>query len=396
MSEQFIVKAIQIHGDKYDYSKVNYINSKTKVVIICKDHGNFEQQPSNHLYGYGCKYCGYNKSANACRGDKNKFIENAKNIHGDKYDYSKVIYNNIQTKIIITCKDHGDFTQQPNNHISNKQGCPKCGILYQSEQLRYNNKIFIEKACQTHGDIYDYSITIYEKSDKKISIICKEHGVFTQTPSHHLNGQGCKICGFIKIKEKATLTEREFIEKAKKVHGEKFDYTEINYVSTHKNINIRCLEHNINFEQHPSNHLSGSIGCNKCSFKKYSKAQMTWLIFMEKYYNIKIQHAENEGEYKITSRMRADGYCKLTNTIYEFHGDFWHGNPKKYNEHEINTCSNKFFGELYQNTLKKEKFIRDSGYNLIVIWENDWNKINNSIRTFQRLFRNSKHHFEKK
>ena len=102
MSEQFIVKAIQIHGDKYDYSKVNYINSKTKVVIICKDHGNFEQQPSNHLYGYGCKYCGYNKSANACRGDKNKFIENAKNIHGDKYDYSKVIYNNIQTKIIIS------------------------------------------------------------------------------------------------------------------------------------------------------------------------------------------------------------------------------------------------------------------------------------------------------
>ena len=145
-------------------------------------------------------------------------------------------------------------------------------------------------------------------------------------------------------------------------------------------------------------HLSGS-GCNECGFirflksrkRYYSKIQIVWLTFQSILNNIIIQHAENGGEFKIkNSNFLADGFCKETNTIYEFHGDYWHGNPNIYNKVDINEVSKKTFGELYQKTLEREQLIRDMGFNLVVMWESDWNKINNSIRTLQRLFRSSK------
>jgi len=96
-TKEFIEKSIKIHNDKYDYSKVNYINSKTKVLIVCKKHGDFEQNPYNHIYGMGCPICGKEKSHNTQRYDTNIFIEKAKEIHNDTYDYSKVNY--IDSKI---------------------------------------------------------------------------------------------------------------------------------------------------------------------------------------------------------------------------------------------------------------------------------------------------------
>jgi G:T-mismatch repair DNA endonuclease (very short patch repair protein) len=108
-------------------------------------------------------------------------------------------------------------------------------------------------------------------------------------------------------------------------------------------------------------------------------------------YNIQIQHAENVGEYIIkNTKFSADGYCKETNTIYEFHGDFWHGNPNLYDTNDINKRNDKTFGELYQKTLEREQQIIDYGYNLVVMWEHDWKKINKSIRTLQRKFK--QHH----
>lgn len=130
--------------------------------------------------------------------------------------------------------------------------------------------------------------------------------------------------------------------------------------------------------------------CPKCS-NQYSKISIEWLSYMEIKNSIKIIHAKNEGEFYIpNSRYKADGYCKETNTIYEFHGDFWHGNPKKYNSTDVNKKNSKTFGELYQNTLNKEQQIRDMGFNLITIWESDWIKFNKCIRILQRKFRNSK------
>jgi hypothetical protein len=116
----FINKAKKIHGDKYDYSKVEYKNVQTKIKIICYNHGEFEQLPSKHLSNHGCVKCsGHYKKTST------DFINDAIQIHGDKYDYSKINYNNSQEKIIIICKVHGEFEQRPNNHL-NGQGCAKC------------------------------------------------------------------------------------------------------------------------------------------------------------------------------------------------------------------------------------------------------------------------------
>ena len=120
-TEIFIAKALKIYQNRYEYSKVNYVNAKTKVIIICKIHGDFEQTPSNHLSGYNCQKCAKNFKM-----DTNSFIEKAQQIHGNRYDYSKVVYVNADTHICIICKEHGDFFQIPDFHINRKTNCNKC------------------------------------------------------------------------------------------------------------------------------------------------------------------------------------------------------------------------------------------------------------------------------
>ena len=193
----FINEAKKIHNDKYDYSKVDYINSHTKVKIICSEHGVFEQTPTNHLQGQTCGKCnGLNKTTD-------DFVNEAKIIHGDKYDYSKVNYINRKTKIKIICPKHGEFEQLPYPHLSYKQGCPKC------IGMNKTTDIFIGEAKLIHGDKYDYSKTMYIKSKIKIDIICPKHGLFKQSPNMHLKGQGCPICKESKGEKKV----REFLNK---------------------------------------------------------------------------------------------------------------------------------------------------------------------------------------
>jgi G:T-mismatch repair DNA endonuclease (very short patch repair protein) len=133
-------------------------------------------------------------------------------------------------------------------------------------------------------------------------------------------------------------------------------------------------------------------GCPSCqSHKTYSQNQIKWLNFIQIFYNINIQHAENGGEFCIPeTNYKADGYCKETNTIYEYHGDYWHGNPIIYNKEQINKSCKKSFGKLYQMTLEREIIIKKLGYKLIIIWENDWKKISKSIKLLQHIFRNKK------
>lgn len=129
--EEFIKKATSVHGDKYDYSRVNYVNNKTKVCIGCPVHGFFEQSPDSHLGGSGCLSCG------GCeKRTLEKFIEEAKKIHGDKYDYSKVNYVNNKTRVCIICPEHGEFWQTPRAHICKKHGCPKCNESQLERDIR--------------------------------------------------------------------------------------------------------------------------------------------------------------------------------------------------------------------------------------------------------------------
>ena len=150
-----------------------------------------------------------------------EFIEKARKIHGETYDYSKVEYISAIDKVTIICKTHGEFLQQPSNHLSNKAGCNNCAIENRAENHKSNNDEFIEKARKIHGDKYDYSKVEYIDNSTKIIIICKEHREFLQRPNNHLNGQGCINCGIENTKLKLCGNTEEFIQTAKEILGDK-------------------------------------------------------------------------------------------------------------------------------------------------------------------------------
>lgn len=185
--EELISRAQEVHGDKYDYSLVENEGLSVKNKIICKSCGNiFEMSFNNHInQKQGCKFCTHRSYSYTTE----EFIEKAKKIHGDKYDYSKVVYKNKNTKVCIICPIHGEFWMKPDKHINAKQGCPKC-----SKSYKMNTKSFIEKAIKVHGNKYNYGKVEYINSETKVCITCPEHGEFWQTPHNHLNGKGCRKC----------------------------------------------------------------------------------------------------------------------------------------------------------------------------------------------------------
>jgi hypothetical protein len=180
--ELFIKQAKNAHGDLYDYSLVEYKNSKTKVKIICNKHGIFEQHPHHHIAGKKCYMCvGKNKTNSI-------FINECKKIHGDLYDYSLTEYKKSSEKVKIICGEHGIFLQTPDNHLKGN----KCYECLKSKKM--DNEAFIKKANKKHGNKYDYIKTNYINSKTKVIILCNLHGEFIQEPGNHLYKSGCPIC----------------------------------------------------------------------------------------------------------------------------------------------------------------------------------------------------------
>lgn len=185
-NEFFIEKSKLIHSDKYDYTNTNYINNSTKVEIICKEHGSFFQKPLYHKK-HGCPKCGRISMKNSKV--NSNWLDDFIKAHGDKYDYSKVIYVGASKKVEIICKKHGSFLQRPMDHKLGA-GCKRCGVL---KSRRVKNNIIYD-FIKTHGDKYDYSKVDYKDTKTKVEIICKEHGSFFQRPSSHREGSGCSKC----------------------------------------------------------------------------------------------------------------------------------------------------------------------------------------------------------
>jgi hypothetical protein len=296
-----------------------------------------------------------------------QFIDEARAVHGDKYDYSKVMYETNKTPVIIICtkENHGEFKQTPKNHTKMHQGCPKC---YDDTKVKTTDQ-FIQKAKKIHGDKYDYSLVVYVNTDLNVKIICPVHGIFEQSPHSHLNGSDCIKCA------NNMRTLEQFIKEANERHNNKYDYSETIFIDMLTKVKIKCPKHGI-FEMQPSNHIYASAyGCKKCNNTGFSKKQIQWLEFIAERDGIEIQHAMNGGEYQI-GKYKVDGYCKETKTCYEFHGDYWHGNPALFRPSAINQTRKITFGELYIETIKKEVYLRKQGYKIVSIWESEWNKMN--------------------
>lgn len=188
--DEFKRKARLVHGDLYDYTDTVLSNgSKSKIVYICKHHGEVEQLANNHLQGKGCGWCS---------GVKKLTPEMVKarihQKHGDRYQYGDIDYDDLDCKVSIGCLEHGLFKQSLRNHMEGK-GCPLCGMEVTHNNRRLTTEDFIAKAIEVHGNRYDYALTVYHKSSEKVVITCPEHGAFIQDPHSHLKGSGCPKCG---------------------------------------------------------------------------------------------------------------------------------------------------------------------------------------------------------
>lgn len=291
------------------------------------------------------------------------FITKSNNLHNHKYIYSKSVYIGSGRELIIICPLHGEFPQKPCVHIAGG-GCPICGNIKRRTKLND----FIVKSNNIHNYKYTYHNVVYINAKIKVTITCPIHGDFPQIPNDHLTNHGCPKCA------NKQVTTEEFIAKSQLIHGDTYAYSYVNYINNTTEVIITCKIHG-NFTQTPNIHLNG-CGCKQCSPRGYSSISVKWLKSIMEIENIFIQHAENIGEYKLpNTNYRVDGFCKETNTVYEYHGDCFHGNPNIYNTNEIcSPFSKSTAGELYQQTTNREQIIKKLGYNLVVVWGSEYNK----------------------
>jgi len=240
----FVLRAKLIHGDTYNYDNLVYKNTRTKIFIVCKKHGEFSQSPNTHLKGHGCQKCGSKTYTNT--EIINLFIKN----HGNLYDYSKVEFVGVDLPIKIICHRHGLFKQTPYNH-KNGNGCPKCV----GKQL--NTSDYIKKAKKTHGASFDYTLIDYKKVNSKLKIICPLHGVFEQRANSHLTVKTnpCKECY-------ENEKKNDIINKLRLKHGDEYDYSLVEYTGK-DSVYIICKKHGP-FKKKLSK-LYGGLGCNLCN-----------------------------------------------------------------------------------------------------------------------------------
>ena len=320
--EEFLEKARKIHGDKYDYSKVEYVDAHTKVCIICPIHGEFWQIPSSHLCGRGCPKCANIKRGETFKISNEEYFNLAILKHNNKYKY-KGVYKGAHLNITGICPYHGEFEVMACKHLQGV-GCPVCAqesrnkskhskntqdlineiktkygdrldcseIVYINahtpvwitdkelnyryqiqptklltrgplQKIKYTLELFINKAREIHGDKYDYSKVAFKGMDTPVCIICPIHGEFWQKPSDHLLGYGCKICGYKRSSDTNRKTKEEFVEEGNIVHGGVYTYDDFEYINFHTPGDITCPIHG-NFKQTPAKHLSGH-GCPLCN-----------------------------------------------------------------------------------------------------------------------------------
>ncbi len=337
----FVIKAKNLFGDKYDYSFVEYVSSTKKVKIMCNHHNiEFYQEPSEHLRGKNvCIKCQDRIT------DTSSLINKLKDVHGDKYDYSLVKYIDSKTKVNILCPMHGIFERIPSGY---KQGCPKCYNDKRGDTKRYNTDEFVKKSKEIHGNKYDYSLVKYSSNKDKVKIICPIHGEFEQVAYNHMRGKGCVKCKDEKLHLLNKKSLNDFVLYSNMVHGDKYDYSLCEYVNSKTSVKIICPIHG-EFEQKPEYHVNGS-GCQKCS-NLFDKMQSELKELIQSF-NMEVLYNDR----KILNGKELDIYIPSKGVAIEFNGLYWHS-------------------ELYKDPmyhLNKTKLCNKNGVRLIHIFEDEW------------------------
>ena len=347
--KEFLSK--KISNDDIILDKVSYVNNHTPITLICKKHGEFQILPCSIEDNCVCPECQKNKLKEKQTHTTEWFIKEAKKVHGDKYDYSKTKYVNGHTKVCIVHPEYGEFWQLPYSHLKG-QGC----YLERSAKIWNNRKKqtteqFIEKAKEIHGDKYVYSKTKYVNCHTKVCIKCPEHGEFWQMPYSHLNGQGCPHCGKLKLRETYQLSTDEFVQRAREIHGDKYDYSKVRYVNYKTKVEIICPKHG-SFWQTPACHFKCD-GCPTCKGESsVSKQELGLVEYMKSIYNGII----NLNDRQLINPLELDMYLPFDNIAIEYNGLYWHSSMKINKTYHLN----------------KTELCESKGVKLIHIFEDEW------------------------
>lgn len=331
--EEFIEKSREIWGNRWDYSKSVYKGSGKSVTIVCVDHGEFEQRVSSHWNGeLGCSLCRGEAS------DTESFIYKSKEVWGDRWDYSNTEYSGTRKNVTIICREHGPFSQSPAYHVKGRVGCGICN----GQEVE-----FIHRAVGIWGDRWDYSETLYVNSSTPVTILCNEHGRFSQVPTSHLRGSiGCVEC-----QGRVTSTE-DFIRESMEIFGkDRWDYSNTIYTGSREHVEINCTQHG-EFYQVPTSHLRGAIGCTSCAAINSSKGEKELFEFIE---SIGVSVTTNRRDI-LPNRLELDIYLPEHKIAFEYNGLYYHSEnflPNNYHYNKTQMCS-------------------DLGIRLIHVWEDQW------------------------
>lgn len=355
--EEFIKECKIIHNNKFDYSKTHYNGADSKVVITCPIHGDFEIISQHHLEGQGCTKCNNEVS----RAEKlYNFINEAKKIHNNFYDYKNVNFIRNDEKVEVICPIHGSFFITPKNHLLNKAGCKQCGIEKRSKIQSKSQDTFIKELQKIYGDLYDFSKVEYVNNKTKVIVTCPIHGDYHVSPKSLLKGKKCAKCAALKRGKNKRLTREEFIKKANKIHRNKYDYSDSIFITTSDKITIKCEKHGY-FTQYANSHLRGR-GCPLCSYNG-SKWQEEIYSIIKKIFSENIIIKKNDRSVLFDIET---GYCKeldlyipFYNIGIELNSIIWHSKMerRKPGYHK-----------------KKYKLCKDNGIKLINLCYEQWVK----------------------
>jgi hypothetical protein len=300
-TEEFILKSKQMFNDKFSYDRTFYTRQDSDLTITCSVHGDISISPRHHFrLPEGCLECNFEIPRNI---RKEKYIKKAKEIHNDKYDYSKVVYKNADSPVEIICPTHGSFWQGLYSHTAKKCNCPKC----MDDKNGFSQEEFIRKSKLKHNDKYDYSKVVYETNVDMVTITCLTHGDFVQRAASHLKGYGCRKCHVDSVRK----TTEEFVRKAKGIHGAKYDYSKVVYEACNQKVEIVCPAHG-SFWQEPQRHISASAGCRGC---RNSKGEIAVKQVLDKF------NINYISEFRLFPfRHRSDFYLPELNIHIEFNG----------------------------------------------------------------------------
>lgn len=377
-TNQYISKAKLVHGEKYDYSSSVYSGIQKKINIFClKCKSFFSQRADRHLKGYNCNNC--SKGGSGIKITLQDFIKKSVEKHGNRYNYDLVVYKNSLTYVKITCNTCKKiFEQIPNAHWAG-HGCPyQCSLQNKrGPKLSKRAEKFLLKVKRIHGNEYDFSVINYTKDRNEISVknnICGHK--FEILPKSFLELKQCRVC--YEFSEQKDRYER-FVTKARQIHGDDFDYSIGSYINYNTKFKVLHKICNKTFYLLPQNHIHYESGCPFCSGGSISKVSQKWLDYLGIPKDIGIYREVKIKIPNMKTHFIVDGFDPTTNTIYEFHGDYWHGNPNIYDPEDINKVNNKSFGKLFEETTKRSQKLRNAGYNLVSIWESKWYEIEKNL-----------------